>query len=556
MSQISRINPPSRVKHQPDPLRYYHAALRQTSGALPGRDVIKALAGLDPPTREVHISDLEQAGAPAALLRAVLLATPDKRPSVKDILVKIGQTAELFRTPERAAYARVPVEGRSEYLALGGGEFRSWLVQHLYQLTGEAPNKNSITDAITTLEAQALFDGAEQPVYVRTARLDNRIVIDLGDPDRRCVIVRPDGWRIEERSPVPFERAAGYGALPIPDGGGSIAELQRVLNLPRHDDLVLVTAWVLAALGGRGPFPVLVITGEQGASKSTFTEFVQRLVDPRAASRGSLPRSPQDTFIHARNGHVIAYDNVSVITPEISDTLCTIATGGTFRTRELFTNLGEVAITVCRPLLLNAIENVVTRPDLADRSIILELQPIPASKRRPEQDVRRSLEQARPRLLGALLDMLAAGLKNSGSVRPPDLPRMADFAIWASACEIGTWEPGTFAEAFARNADNAKADILNDDPVYLGLCALLAREESWRGTATELLQMLRASAPAWSDLPPDARRLAGHLRRITPALRVTQIEVDFHRLPGPERRRVVIISRRNKSSEDAEKGGS
>jgi hypothetical protein len=275
---------------------------------------------------------------------------------------------------------------------------------------------------------------------------------------------------------------------------------------------------------------------------------VQRLVDPRASSRGSLPRSPQDVFIQARNGYVIAYDNVSVITPEMSDTLCQIATGGTFRTRELFTNLSEVVITVCRPVILNGIENFVSRPDLADRSIILELQAIPSSKRRPEQDVRRCFEKALPRLFGALLNMLAAGLKNGGSVRSPDLPRMADFAMWAAACEIGTWPQGTFAAAFARNAD--------DDPVFLGISMLVAAEGSWRGTATELLQTLRAGAPTWSDLPSDARRLAGHLRRITPALRATQIKVDFQRLPGPERRRVVIISRRNKSSESAEGSGS
>ena len=45
-------------------------------------------------------------------------------------------------------------------------------------------------------------------------------------------------------------------------------------------------------------------------------------------------------------------------------------------------------------------------------------------------------------ILGALLDAVSIGLRNAPNLRPPALPRMADFAKWAIACEpasVGAW---------------------------------------------------------------------------------------------------------------------
>jgi hypothetical protein len=53
-----------------------------------------------------------------------------------------------------------------------------------------------------------------------------------------------------------------------------------------------------------------------------------------------------------------------------------------------------------RPILLNAIEEVVSRPDLADGAIFLTLAPFGEAERRPENELWREFEIARPRILG------------------------------------------------------------------------------------------------------------------------------------------------------------
>jgi hypothetical protein len=64
-----------------------------------------------------------------------------------------------------------------------------------------------------------------------------------------------------------------------------------------------------------------------------------------------------------------------------------------------------------RPILLNGIEEVISRPDLGDRAIFLTLAPIGEAQRRPESELWREFEIARPRILGALLDAVAHGLR-------------------------------------------------------------------------------------------------------------------------------------------------
>src|SRR5260221_11492572 len=146
----------------------------------------------------------------------------------------------------------------------------------------------------------------------------------------RAVEIDPTGWRVNDIPPVRFRRAAGMQPLPMPVPGGSVETLRSFLNVKSGSHFILVVAWALAVLRNRGPYPVLVLSGEQGSAKATLTAILRALLDPNTAPLRALPREDRDLFIAARNGHVLAYDNVSALPAWISDTLCRLATGGGF----------------------------------------------------------------------------------------------------------------------------------------------------------------------------------------------------------------------------------
>src|SRR5271167_2461708 len=126
-----------------------------------------------------------------------------------------------------------------------------------------------------------------------------------------------------------------------------------------------------------------------------------------------------------------------------------------FAVRQLYTDDEEVLFKAARPTLLNGIEDVIGRPDLADRTIFLTLGPIREEQRRSETELWREFELARPAILGALLDAAAHGLEAMGSVHLDRLPRMADFALWATACEGALWPAGTFTRAYTASRRSA-----------------------------------------------------------------------------------------------------
>ena len=259
-----------------------------------------------------------------------------------------------------------------------------------------------------------------------------------GDRDRRHRLA-------SDRHPAgSLPPRVGDAALAIAAPGGSVATLRSFLNVKSDTDFVLAVAWALACLRNRGPYPVIVLSGEQGSAKSTFSAMLRALLDPNTAPLRALPREVRDLFIAASNGHVLAFDNVSGLLAWISDTLCRLATGGGFAVRQLYTDQDEVLFDAARPVILNGIEDIVTRPNLADRAVFLTLEPIPEERRRPEAELWAAFEAERPRILGVLLDAVVEGLKRLPETHLPKLPRMAGFALWATACETALWAAGAF----------------------------------------------------------------------------------------------------------------
>jgi hypothetical protein len=104
-------------------------------------------------------------------------------------------------------------------------------------------------------------------------------------------------------------------------------------------------------------------------------------------------------MIAANNSWVVTYDNISKITPKVSDNLCQLATGGGMSKRELYSDADETIIHVCRPIILNGIEDVVTRQDLLDRSIYLMMPRIPDEMRRPEAVLMKQFKKMHPKIL-------------------------------------------------------------------------------------------------------------------------------------------------------------
>jgi hypothetical protein len=507
-------------------------------------------SGLGKPARLVDERELELGGSsaeasnPDSGINRPAAPERSRGPTQAEILIRLAQSASLFHSPDGTGFADLDVRGHRETWPIRSKAFRRWLAQRFFEETGGATSSEALQSALNLVEARAYFDAPERVVHVRVGGLDGKLYLDLCDDAWRAVEVDCTGWRVIDTPPVRFRRASGMQALPMPVSGGSVAALRSFLNVRSDADFVLVVACTLAALRNRGPYPVIALSGEQGSAKSTFSAVLRALLDPNTAPLRALPREDRDLFIAASNGHVLVFDNVSGLPGWISDTLCRLATGGGFAVRQLYTDQDEVLFDATRPVILNGIEDIVTRPDLADRAVFLTLEPIPEERRRPEAELWAEFEMERPRILGALLGAAVEGLRRLPETRLPKLPRMADFALWAAACEPALWPAGTFWAAYCGNRDEAIEGVIEADPIAAAVRALMAEQPEWTGTASELSNLLAdrageriAKAKPWPDSP---RALSGRLRRAATFLRKIGIETSFER-EGHGRTRTIRI---------------
>jgi putative DNA primase/helicase len=461
------------------------------------------------------------------------------------------------------AWCSFEVEGHTEHHRLNSKATQHYICQLTQKKTGIVLGDRAIKDALTTLEALTPKT-APFPVFVRSGEHEGKIYIDLGSHDWSAIEIDAKGWRVLKKPPVKFRRSKGMMALPVPVKGGDLAELRYFINAPEETKWRFLVAWLLAALRPKGPYPIAILQGEQGCAKSTTARMLRSLVDPNACALRTSPRDERDLAIAATSSWIVAYDNLSGVSEWLSDALCRAATGGGFATRALYSDNEETLLEFQRPVLLNGIDEVATRGDLVDRALLVTLPRIEEENRREESEVWREFEEAKPRILGALLDVISAGLRKLPSIKAKRLPRMADFAKWILACEEALgWEPESFLEDYFGARERMAEAVVDGDFFARTLLRFLGDEANegrpeWKGTIPELLEKLNrlvnestSRARTW---PQDAIRAANKLRRISPSLSQFGWNADLDRLDPKTRRRIVCFSKAAKDEKAKNEG--
>jgi len=490
----------------------------------------------------------QRSATPAHTHATPAVASPqDERKSQATLLVELTTGVELWHTAGQAtAYATLPVADHREHWPIRSLTFRRWLGRRFFQQYGKAPGSQALQDALTVIEGQAGFDGPEHPVFVRVAGHGDKQYLVLANVTWQGVEIDAAGWRLVEPCPVRFRRAKAMMTLPTPTAGGDIGDLQRFVNVT-PDDWPLLLGWLAAAFRHRGPYPVIALHGEQGAAKSSTARALRAIVDPNAAPVRCEPREPRDLMIAAANGWVIALDNLSYVPGWLSDALCRLSTGGGFATRQLYADDEETIFDAMRPVILTGIEEVANRSDLLDRSLILQLPRIPESRRRTEAEFWRDFQQAQAGILGAVLDAVSAAIRSLPTTHIEGLPRMADFALWATAAESGLGlQPGEFLAAYRGNRDAANETALESSPVAKYVLQV-AEAGDYHGTPSDLLERIESMATdadkRGKTWPKNPRSLSGILKRLAPNLRAAGVEVEHGRDSGRQRRRLVTVKR-------------
>jgi len=107
------------------------------------------------------------------------------------------------------------------------------------------------------------------------------------------------------------------------------------MNLDR-ESFTMVYGYLMNCFNPMGTYLVDVVTGQQGLAKTTHCKQIKRLIYPHSAPARQSNIKAYDIAIAARNNFMLPVDNMSVVSPEVSDMFCQGSTGGSFGSRKLY----------------------------------------------------------------------------------------------------------------------------------------------------------------------------------------------------------------------------
>ncbi|POX86083.1 hypothetical protein C3476_22885 [Mycobacterium kansasii] len=369
------------------------------------------------------------------------------------------------------------------------------------------------------------FGQSPEKVHQRVAGDSSEIYLDMADPDNRVIRISGGKWEIAYESPYKFRRTELTAPLPEPKRGGEIDRLWKHVNVFPEDRGVLIGVAIDALIRPNTAKPILIFHGEHGSAKTATAKRFRSLVDPSSADMHLPPRDVGQLLVKAAGGWLMAFDNVSSLSSDVSDILCALATGAGVTDRTLYTNFDLSVLKFRRSIMLTTIHLDRLRGDFADRVVSIK-QPVIDGRtitRETEEDLDSQWPEDWPVILGALLDQAAnvqQKLRTLGRQKNP--PRMADFAkILVAYDELFGTES---LERYREQLMSGLVASIDGDVFTQHLIACRYSTDDSGRASKDILEDIEKRFPELQltkpkGWPPSPRTVTGILRRQAPSLR-------------------------------------
>lgn len=459
-----------------------------------------------------------------------------EKPTADDVYHIARANMEVFKDQFEHPFAAIEAGDHNEVIAMDSVKFEQYVLRLVYARKAVIPSKEAISNAIQLLKSEATCESESRNLEVRIATHEGKIYYDLTNKTWDCVEIGSEGWRIIPQPPI-FRRFNIQKAQATPDRNPNGDELDRfveILNVKNEDDKILLKCHIVASFFPEIGKAAATFHGEKGSGKSSAQGYTKHLIDPTATGLLTMPRNIEGLIQVLSHNYATYFDNVSHIAEDVSDTLCKAITGLGYSKRTLYSNDDDFAYNFKRSIGINGINQVITKPDLLDRALLIKLESILDGQRRKDEDVRRDFEALLPKLLGNVFDVMVKVLrvKNEGGIKLTQLPRLADYA---ETCEtiarVLGYPEGAFVEAYNRNIALQNEEAIEQNPIAATIIQFMNGRLSWEGNASDLLRDLNSFAmqnsidthnPYW---PKAHNQLSRKLNEVRGNLRAKGIDI-------------------------------
>ena len=351
-----------------------------------------------------------------------------------------------------------------------------WLMVVSFDKLKQMYSEEICSNTIGFLRAKALMNDKmkSEMIHLRIAYVNEQIYIDFGSPDWKLIKITKNEIRFVDYSynTPTFIRTPKISQLIEPNlmpDGNPLDEFVKLCKIPNSE---LFKVHLVSMLIEGIPMPIMAIHGHSGASKSTTSSMIKRIVDPSGKfNEDNLKSFPhgEDNFVTSlSNSYFSAFENISHIDVETSNMLCRAITGGSFDKRTQYTNGDVYTMSIKRKILINGVDFTITQSDLADRTILYELERIPEDKRKTDKFIEETFQRLLPDLLGQIFLILQKVLGTVDEIEKQikNLPRMASFGIYGEAIyQALGHRQGEFLELYNLSIKNNLENLYENNPI-------------------------------------------------------------------------------------------
>lgn len=504
-----------------------------------------------PTVPAIHAADAvhdEQVGTtdiPDAMLE------PPKPPSLFKLLCDECQF--MVSIESRRAYAQITSHGRTETVMISPKS------EGFHNLVTKVALENglSLGDIPVGLEFERLclacIHVAQQDrreAYQRYAAIfdeqmrsirEDTVFYNLHDG---CNVIKitPAGASIVPISdcPVIFAKSSSLTkAAPMPNlaSRDGLELMRQELNVDRDTWLLIVAFLVSQFTSVLGDDALhMLLVGDSGSGKSILAARIMGIADPQAKGDSAADKKEQDIIVAASKVSVYQRGNLDYIKPEENRLLCTMSTGLREDFRKLYTDDDDFSFHFVRSAILNAKHNVITEDELAQRSVVINVDRFENQKDKRRME-RRFDSTVAANALGHLCYLISVYLANYETtvdgyegLPEEDKTRLTGLAsaMLVIEKELG-YDSGTYLRLLRHQRNQILRNLLDKWIIGAPLRAFIKNSEGWEGTTADLLARLQSIAGDITrdkNFPRTADRLGTQLGKLKGALRA-ELGVEY-----------------------------
>lgn len=463
------------------------------------------------------------------------------------VITKILNKEVSFFTDElniTSVYVEYPlITGHTAFVPVESVLFRAFLSHRYRELTNSLRRPRDLYDYLAAKVDDVLY---EQPSRVHIHRrvagtLVSDIYYFLANDSWEAVRVTTKEWKVGHSKKVKFLKATADKAQVTPVGGGNLLDLLRpFINLPK-DDFILFITFLVQGFSRSSSHYAAIVSSNKGTGKSTLTKMIRSIIDPSESETPLTPTSEDNLKVLLSNTYLACFDNTASMSAKFSDILCAAITGTKEAKRKLYSDCDQIILNLHNLVIINGIDIVPHRSDLADRSLLFELRPIKKENRRTDADIWSSFEAKKPQIIGAIFDTLVKAMNILPTLTFDELERMADAyaEMTAIAIALGVSQ-SEFQRIFAQNKAKLQ-DAYNENNQFVEtVIAYMKARGKVDMAADDLHNDMLRSCDYYKGFPESGSALSRKLNLEKDALAAAGYDFDKRRVGDHNH---LIISR-------------